>query len=218
MYTKRKAGDVIKNDAILLERVNGRLWKIKCKCGNTFVSQPSTTSGRCKKCGYALNSATRTIHGESPSESRRSTRLYGIWLLMKQRCENPNRKCYKHYGGRGIVVCDEWSDYLVFKKWALDNGYKDGLSIDRIDSCGNYSPDNCRWATQKEQGRNRRNNHLITFNGETKTMAEWSEICKIPYGTLKARISKYGFSPSEALTIPVKKRNNQSPRKDRAVP
>lgn len=150
---------------------------------------------------------------ESPHKGKNATRLYGIWLGMRTRCNNPNHKDFKYYGQRGIKVCDEWNNYLTFKKWSLEHGYADNLTLDRTDSDGDYCPDNCRWVTRIEQGRNRRSNHLLTYNGETKTMTEWSELSGISYGVLKARINSYGFSVEEALTMPVKQGNNQNLRR-----
>jgi hypothetical protein len=101
--------------------------------------------------------------------------LYGVWLSMKSRCENPNRPKFKDYGYRGIEICEEWQDAGNFAKWAFSNGYKQGLQIDRIDNDGNYEPSNCRFVTPKENSRNRRNTKLLTINGETKSVAEWCE-------------------------------------------
>ena len=108
--------------------------------------------------------------------------LYGVWCSMKGRCENPNRQKYKDYGGRGIKVCEEWHDCGVFAEWAFANGYKQGLQIDRIDNNGDYRPENCRFVTPKQNSRNRRNTKLLTVNGKTKCIAEWSEIVGVsPY-------------------------------------
>lgn len=199
VYTKRKIGDVIANGAELVERIDNRLWKIKCRCGNVFISQPSETSGRCQKCGGEVRTKSITKHGESFVKNGRATRLYNIWLGVRTRCYNKKNAMYKHYGGRGVKMCHEWDSYMCFKEWALSNGYSDNLSLDRIDVNGNYEPSNCRWATQKEQMRNTRKNHFLTFRGETKTMVEWSEITGIKYHTLKNRINNYGWDVGRAL-------------------
>ena len=200
-YRKRSVGDIIGDGGELIERVNGRLWKIRCKCGNVFVAQPSDSFGRCVECGAKACGDSLRKHGESVHHgTQKATRLYNIWLTMRNRCYNPNSKSFTYYGGRGIYVCDQWNDYVAFKNWALSNGYNDNLSIDRIDVNGNYCPENCRWVTHREQMRNTRNNHLITYNGETKTMAEWSEIVGIKYHTLKRRLNAYGWSVERALS------------------
>lgn len=214
-YANRRPGDVINNNAVLLERVDNRLWKIRCACGNVYVAQPSTSSGRCRDCGYREVAKNVTIHGESSVNGKRASRLYNIWLGMRQRCTNSNKPCYSLYGGRGIYVDHCWDNYLAFKEWAIESGYSDGLTLDRIDVNGGYSPSNCRWATQKEQMRNTRKNHLIDFNGEVKTLAEWAEEAGLPYHTLKRRINNYGFTIEEALTIPANKGNNQTLRKQK---
>ena len=107
---------------------------------------------------------------------------------MKQRCYNPNNRSYKNYGGRGITVCQEWKeDFQTFYDWAIANGYKKGLEIDRIDVNGNYEPDNCRWTTSKKNNNNRRNNVKIKIGREEHTVAEWSEITGIPRSTILER-------------------------------
>ena len=131
-------------------------------------------------------------------------RLHRIWSRMKQRCYNNNCAQYNNYGGRGITICDEWrTSYSAFKEWALANGYKDDLSLDRIDVNSGYSPSNCRWATAKEQSRNKRNNRYITFRGVTLSLAEWSERSGLKAMTLYNRIAS-GWSVEKALTTPVK--------------
>lgn len=134
-----------------------------------------------------------------------NTRIYHVWQGMKQRCEDPKRENYKYYGARGISVCEEWHDPEVFIAWALSHGYKEGLSLDRIDNGRGYSPDNCRWADAKTQGRNQRSNHLVEYNGETRCLSEWSEIVGIPVPTIWRRLNK-GMSAQDAFTTPPKKR------------
>ena len=124
-------------------------------------------------------------------------KLYGIWCSMKSRCENKNREKYKDYGARGINVCDEWQDAEKFCKWSLENGYKEGLQIDRIDVNGNYEPSNCRWVTPKVNSRNRRNTVFLTINGETKCVSEWCESIKISQYTIYWWIRKKGKEYAE---------------------
>ena len=118
-------------------------------------------------------------HGYSVTHSK----LFGVWETMRARCNNQNRMKYKDYGGRGIVVCEEWEKSAEkFCKWALENGYEDGLQLDRIDNNGNYEPCNCRFVTPKENSRNRRNTVFLTVNGITKCVSEWCETVEIsPY-------------------------------------
>ena len=94
-------------------------------------------------------------------------KLYDAWRAIKKRCYNEAHYAYKDYGGRGIKMCDEWNRFENFYSWALSNGYAVGLTLDRIDNDGDYSPDNCRWASWKVQGNNRRTNKFISFNGKT---------------------------------------------------
>lgn len=128
------------------------------------------------------------------------TRLYGIWAGMKQRCFNEKDHCYQNYGARGITVCDEWkNDYVAFSMWAKQNGYTDELSIDRIDTNGNYEPSNCRWATAKTQARNKRNSIYLTYNGETKHITEWAEATGQSLCTLYCRKTTRGWSDAEVI-------------------
>ena len=138
-----------------------------------------------KSCGCLYET-----HGQAKGEH---TRLYNIYHGMKKRCYNLMSKSYKDYGGRGIKMCDEWlSDFVSFYKWAVANGYKDNLTIDRIDVNGNYEPSNCRWATVTEQANNKRNNRFIQYKEEKHTIAEWSKILKIKRETIRYRI-KHNF-------------------------
>lgn len=137
-------------------------------------------------------------HGHNRKEG--ATKTYLAWQMMKYRCLNPNCHAYALYGGRGITVCEQW---MQFDGFLRDMGESpDGYSLDRIDVNGNYEPGNVRWATVIQQARNRRNNNLLQFNGETLTIAEWSEITGLGWETIKSRI-KRGWSVGDALTLPV---------------
>ena len=122
-------------------------------------------------------------------------KLYKVWQGIKNRCYNHKCSAYKNYGGRGICMCEEWKNNpFLFYFWAVNNGYKEGLTIDRIDNNGDYCPENCRWVTYKEQANNTRKNHIICYNGIEKTMSEWSEYLGITYSQIKYRIKKYGVA------------------------
>lgn len=133
-----------------------------------------------------------------------NTRLFHIWQNMKKRCHCETYRDYHRYGGRGIKVCDEWrNDFLIFYNWAINNGYKEKLQIDRIDVNGNYSPNNCRWVTFVQQQNNRRNNRWITYNNETHTLAEWAKKVGINRHALGERLNRYGWSFEKAITTPL---------------
>lgn len=135
-------------------------------------------------------------------DGRKNTRLYGIYNNMKTRCYNARSRSYKNYGGRGVTICAEWrDDFKAFYDWAIANGYRDDLSIDRIDVNGNYEPNNCRWVTSYVQSNNTRRNNLVTLNGETHTLKEWSDHFGISEKTVRDRL-KRGWSVEESFTTP----------------
>ena len=165
-----------------------------CDCGKkTDVLSFSLKSGHTSSCGCKLE--------EFRNKNKRVYKnpIYIIYKAMMRRCYNFKDKRYKNYGGRGICVCDEWKeDYTKFMDWAVKNGYKQGLSIDRINVNGNYEPSNCRWITLKEQSRNKTNNKMIEYNNEVKSLVEWCELFDLSYNAVHYRINK-GWSIERAL-------------------
>ena len=171
-----------------------RLWKCLCECGNeTTVNSYALVSGHTKSCGcFSVDTARErnTKHGE------RRSRLYRIYSNMMLRCYNKNNDNYRYYGGKGVKVCDEWrgeNGSTNFCKWAKKNGYQIHLTLDRIDSNGNYSPDNCRWVTIKQQQNNKSNNVHYNLNGTIKTKAEWADYFGVKYSTFQTMIKRFGF-------------------------
>lgn len=124
-------------------------------------------------------------------------KLYNAWVAMKRRCHNPHADNFKDYGGRGITVCEEWNLAENFCKWGLENGYREGMQLDRIDNSKGYSPDNCRWVTPKENCRNRRNTVSLRVNGIEKCVSEWCESIEISPSTVYFWVRKYGKEYAE---------------------
>lgn len=175
------------------------MWKCLCECGKTcFIDTKSLTTGKTTSCGCYRSEQWHkriTTHGESRSK------LYYVWNDMKSRCTDCNSLPFKDYGGRGIRVCDEWlNSYAKFSEWAKENGYACGLTLDRMDVNGDYEPSNCRWVSMKVQGNNKRTNRVISFNGESHTLTEWSEIAGIGKDTIRRRLNA-GWDIKDALTI-----------------
>lgn len=172
-------------------------WLCGCDCGQSkTVLGEHLKKGRTKSCGCAKSESSSK---RFKKHGGRNSKLYRIWSNMKDRCNNPDCKVYSDYGGRGIKVCKEWiDDFSAFQKWALANGYKEGLTIDRKDNDKGYSPDNCRWTDRKIQGNNKRNCRYITYKGQRKTVAEWSEITGIPHETLLYRLN-HGWETERIL-------------------
>lgn len=178
-------------------------WKCRCDCGNEkVVLSNALISGRSESCGC--------LHAEHQADIARSnfkthgsskTRLYHIWAGMRKRCYDQSASNYSNYGGRGIKVCDEWnSGYGQFRDWALAHGYRDGLSIDRIDVDGDYTPDNCRWADRVLQANNRRTSVCYEYNGVTHTIAELARLYNLNYKSLWKKLHN-GASLDSILSI-----------------
>lgn len=183
-------------------------YRCRCKCtretvvrGTHLLSEHHPT----RSCGclrHDVQQALNTTHGGT------GTRLYGIWRGMHNRCNRRNNRDWPRYGGRGITIHHKWKDYPSFRDWALANGYRDDLSIDRIDNDAGYSPENCRWATTKQQSRNKRNSKMVTAFGQIRTAKDWEEsnLCTVNYSTLFSRLCR-GWDVERAILAPPRIRN-----------
>jgi hypothetical protein len=175
-------------------------WRCKCDCGQyTVVRTQNLISGNTVSCGCRraeANRDTRTTHG------MRQSLEYAVWHKMLDRCRRPKHPYYDRYGGRGIKVCERW---VRFENFYADMGPRPSPkhSLDRVDNDGDYEPENCRWATQKQQVRNRSNTRKLVFRGQTRSMGAWAEMVGIDYRLLWIRL-RNGWSVEQALTTPVK--------------
>ena len=185
------------------ERRGGKIvWTCICDCGSTSLAVINhLRNGQRVSCGCAKTAGNQikkksAKHGHYVGNVPTAT--YRIWSGMKSRCLNKNVPEYKNYGGRGIKVCERWMDFSNFLE---DMGARpDGLSIDRVNNDGHYEPDNCRWATEIEQHNNRSDNTLLTYNGETLTISEWSRKLGINKHTLADRIRKSEWATEKVIT------------------
>lgn len=196
---------VIDNDA--RHRGNKRAYLCQCQCGTERVIAPSDfLQARTKSCGCfnaEVSRARATKHGY------RYTKLNAAWANMRARCASPSHVSWARYGGRGIAVCDEWADFMVFRAWALENGYKEGATyrqeIDRIDNDGNYEPDNCTITTPRDNRQHTSASHNLTVFGVTKSMGAWADDrrCAVDYHALRSRIGR-GWDAQRAITTPAR--------------
>lgn len=190
---------------VLRKADHGRSWWVcKCDCGQiTFVRSSNLTSGAVKSCGCLKHKPHNKTHGESQSK------LYRCWTSMIYRCENPKNHAYRWYGERGIKVCKEWQTYENFKEWVEKTRPNENCTIDRIDTDGDYCPENCRWVDAKDQANNRRTNIVIEYGGKIMNLMQWSEYLGIDYKLIHNRMFKLGWDFEKAISTPVdtKKRN-----------
>lgn len=178
-------------------------WRCRCECGNEIiVNGDNLTRGNTVSCGCYQKDITSNI---KKTHGKTNTRLYSVWSGIKSRCYNKNVYEYRWYGARGITMCDEWkADFDSFYNWSIANGYDEtaprgSCTIDRIDANQGYSPENCRFVSQQQQMNNIHTNHIISCDGETHTIAEWSRITGISQFKIRNRIAKLGWSPERAL-------------------
>lgn len=170
---------------------NKNYFVCKCDCGNiSEIRANHILNDNQYSCGCIRTKYENRNVGEA---------IYDTWNRMMHRCYDIKHHKYARYGARGISVCDEWkNNYDSFYKWSINNGFQLGLSIDRINNNGNYEPSNCRWATRKQQMNNTSRNKYLTYNNETHTLAEWSDILNIKYNTICSRLHR-GKSVTEVL-------------------
>lgn len=186
---------------------NKAQWLCQCDCGNTtVVSRKHLKDGSTVSCGCFSRETAARVH---TTHGMKKTRLYRIWSGMKDRCCNPKSKYWDRYGKRGIDVCDDWvQSFENFYWWSIKNGYSEELTIDRTDNDKGYSPDNCRWATYKEQENNRSNNRILEHKGQAHTISEWSNITGIEQRLISQRLY-YGWDTEKALRqLPKRRMNN----------
>ncbi len=175
---------------------NNHLWLFRCSCGTEKeIRLKSVRMGHTRSCGCLFSECMvkrNTTHGLT----KKFPKEYRSWKDMRSRCRNPNNTDYRNYGGRGISICDRWDDFAAFVE---DMGYRpDGLTIDRIDTNGNYEPGNCRWASEKVQANNKRTNVRVTVEGETRTLQEWSDHFGIDRTKARYRLSQ-GWDMSDVF-------------------
>lgn len=177
----------------------------KCDCGKIkSVWKNNLTTGKTLSCGCLISETTAKRnykHGGT------KTRLYNVWSNMKGRCYDPHDTRYQNYGARGITVCDEWMNFANFREWAMMTGYKNDAkygecTLERINVNGNYYPDNCRWATIKEQNFNRSSNKILEYKGKKQTLTEWEHEIGCNSYVIGNRLRK-GWTVEEALSIPI---------------
>lgn len=188
-------------------------WRCRCDCGNeAVVRSKSLRQGVTKSCGCQSSRYTctkRTTHGAT--RGREKSHEYRCWAMMKNRCLAPTSHAYSKYGGRGITVCVRWRGSFAAFLEDMGPSPSPGHSIDRIDNDGDYCPENCRWATKKEQARNRTRSRFLTCRGETKTIAEWSEIGGVHPSTIAMRL-KLEWTDEDAVFAPIRSRKAKSRR------
>lgn len=185
------------------DKYHNSLWFCKCDCGkNTTVPTGSLKRGLTKSCGCygveMLKSGRNITHGLYGKKGSANRRIHGIWQGILRRCLNSKNRRFYRYGGRGIEVCEDWKNsFESFHSWAISNGYADGLTIDRIDNDGHYSPENCQWVTRSENSWKKSTTILISVNGEVKSATKWAKLIKKDVHFVLAYYKEKGLSETE---------------------
>lgn len=179
------------------------VWIFECDCGNVVERTIPASSTKMPSCGCYVRERMSKLNR---THGGRHDRLYLVWMDMRRRCYDTKDSNYYNYGGRGIIVCDEWKDYAVFRSWAKESGYdqtakRAKCTLDRIDVNGNYCPENCRWVDCKTQCNNKRNNKLIEYDGRVQTLKQWADELGLSYSLVTRRIAS-GWSAERAFTQP----------------
>lgn len=193
-----------------LSYLGSQKWKCVCSCDGkeVIVNSANLFNSHTQSCGCLQRERTskaKKIHGMS------ATRIFGVWSGMIQRCTNPKQPRWPYYGGRGIIVCERWrlgeGAMNGFQCFYHDMGDRpfEGAEIERKDNDGNYCPENCKWATHKEESNNRRSSHNITFSGRTQTAKQWEEELNLPLHILRTRLKVNKWSVERAFTTPIRR-------------
>lgn len=190
-----------------VDKRNGRRYfSCLCDCGNIKEHRlTSMTFGAIKSCGCLRNEQNRSV---AITHGKWGKRIYWTWHSMKSRVLDKNQKHYKHYGGRGIKICNEWLKFELFYEWAINNGYKDDLTIERVDNDGDYEPSNCTFIPLKDQNKNKRNNVFFEFKGERLCISDWAERLNLSHTAMSGRFKNWDLE--KALTTPKKRKHDTS--------
>lgn len=179
-------------------------WNCICRCGNSTVTKSNALmTGNTKSCGCLIREITKSVNTK---HGYKNTRTYSTWQGMKNRCLNTKADDFHHYGGRGITVCESWAE--DFTNFLTDMGERpEGRTLDRVDNSKGYYKENCKWATNAEQHKNKRTTHLLTYQGKTQSLKNWADEIGISQGTLGLRILKCKWTIEKALTEPIRRSN-----------
>lgn len=200
VFVGRKINMITINNLSGKDRHGNQMFDCTCDCGKHFIAiATAVNKERVRSCGcLQRNTASKmaTTHGQS------KTRLYSIWNAMRTRCRNANTNRSTCYKRKGVKVCDEWDNFSNFYEWSIRNGYNDKLSIDRIDNNGNYSPENCRWTTNKIQMNNTSRNRFIEYHGKRKTVSEWADFLGVNYKYFHQKLKENDWDISKVMQLP----------------